>query len=337
MKTSAEDAEALEANRKTPMPNERQLRWAVQFGDEESSRRPLPDWVSRPFERRISEWSAERAKWTAKINERAAQGNALTPANERKYQQWVESRSRCQLLFSKKNAKVIHKLKNNAELKSMSADLVSVEVIMAEKAEDLKIKVGNGEEQRLVLLRGEPVAVDELPPVLAEAGASAEVAEAVLQGSGEDSESEADAEVQEKKAMEDQENEIDCHEEVLVLSGDEEYLPELEMAASKMSRVKSFFHREAFRKLESQGLTEIPPGCIISYHGTTRTWQGYFQGKSLGLSSTHGGSTKRSEEESLLFVLLKLAERHVSMNEKDRLWRAQLSKLKAVSLSVAKL
>lgn len=337
MKTSAEDAETLDAKRKTPMPNERQLSWAVQVGDEESSRRPLPDWVSRPFERRISEWTTERKKWTAKIDERAAQGHALTPANERKYQQFLESKSRCQLLFSKKNAKVVHKLKNNAELKRMSGDLVSVEVIMAERAEDLRIKVGNGEEQRLVLLRGEPVAVDELPPMLAEAGASAEVAQAVLQGSGEDSESEADADVQEQKAMEEKENEIDCHEEVLLLSGDEEYLPELEMATSNMSRVKNFFHREAFRKLETQGLTQIPPGCVISYHKSTRTWQGYFEGKSIGLSSTHGGSTKRSEEESLLFVLLQLAERHVSRNEKDRLWKAQLSKLKTVSLTVAKL
>ena len=198
--------------------------------------------------------------------------------------------------------------------------------------------------------------VDQLPACLAEAGISSKVAEAAAaaieneeesHGSGaEDAhamEERAMNEIREAEAMEmdladreaqDEDEEV---EELLVFSGDEDDLELLDLAPTKYFRVKDFCHRESYRHLAAQGLAEVPPGCMISYHKTSRTWQGYFAGKSCGLTFTHGGRTKRTEVESLWYVLVGLAERHCEQNKRDRLWAAQLANLKKVGHTVAKL
>ena len=89
------------------------------------------------------------------------------------------------------------------------------------------------------------------------------------------------------------EQEVDA--EVLANSSDED-MPEI-VGCEKVKRVKAFHHREAFQKLEKEGLTMIPThrhGVHLSFHQTSRTWQGFYPHVTSGLSYTFGGKTNRS-------------------------------------------
>jgi len=62
-------------------------------------------------------------------------------------------------------------------------------------------------------------------------------------------------------------------------------------------------------------------GCSISYHKTGQQWPGFYPGVHTGLSSTWGGTTKRSEREALIRVLRSIFQAH-----KD-IWKVQLEKI----------
>ena len=73
-------------------------------------------------------------------------------------------------------------------------------------------------------------------------------------------------------------------------------MPEI-VGCEKVKRVKAFHHREAFQKLEKEGLTMIPThrhGVYLSFHQMSRTWQGFYPHVTSGLSYTFGGKTNRS-------------------------------------------
>eukprot|EP00435_Cladocopium_sp_Y103_P040476 s2993_g11.t1 len=344
-KISPEEAAELDARRKAPMANESAICWAVQKGGDETTRLPLPSWVSHPLERKITEWAAENAKWKKKIQDRG--GSDLPPASRRKYDDFLSVKSKVALLFNKKREKLVQRVQSQIDFKKCQKDLMSIEITMNEDPGKLQLKVGDGLPLRMVLLKGEPMEVDQLPACLAEAGISSKVAEAAAaameneeksHGSeaedGHAMEERAMNEIREAEAMEmdladreaqDEDEEV---EELLVFSGDEDDLELLDLAPTKYSRVKDFCHRESYRHLAARGLSQVPPGCMIAYHKTSRTWQGYFEGKSCGLTFTHGGRTNRTEVESLWSVLVGLAERHCEKNTRDRLWASQLANLK---------
>ena len=338
--TSVEEGERLDALRKTAMAKESIVFWALQNGDDDHSRVQLPNWISRSLQKVVSEWTLENAKWNEKIEARGERG--LTPANDRKYQEFKVNKGVANLLFSKKSEKQVAKVKDTKELTRKRGEFFSVQVTMSEKPENLEIRIGTGSAQKLVLLRGAPLEEESLPDFLSTAGVAKGVADALADGDDDESEngfSESEAVCQQHREMEEEEKNIVMSdtEEVLILSGDEEDLENLEPVASHCTRVKDFCHRDAFKKLQNQGLTLVPPGAVLSYHKTSCCWQGYFDGRSCGLSSTHGGRLGRSEGESLHFVLRGLAEKYCEKNPRDRLWAAQLGKLNKVGLTVANL
>jgi gluconate kinase len=341
METEESEARSLKIQRQTPVENEQQVRWAIQDGDDVHSRLALPDWLSGPLQRRIADWVSENEKWNSKIAEREQQGKTLPPASQKKYDDFVEHRSVIKLLFSKDKKRLVNKVKNAADLKQLKPSLLSIELTMSETPENLRIRVGEGPSQRMILLRGQPTELDpEAVALLSEAGVLDSVAAAVLEvGEDEDEgqSGEEEAFEQEQKALEEREKEIASEaEEVLVLSDDEEDLEVLQLEISSFKRVKDFAHREAYRKLHDRGLAEVPPGCSIAYHKTSRQWQGYYAGRSCGLCHTHGGRAQRSEAECLFAVLLGLAEKHVAEKPRDRLWAVQLAKLEKFGLTEAK-
>ena len=66
--------------------------------------------------------------------------------------------------------------------------------------------------------------------------------------------------------------------------------------ATGVKKVKSFHHRPEWKKLESNGLTMLPvhhTGLYISFHSTSRTWQGFYPNVKSGLAFTFGNTTKR--------------------------------------------
>eukprot|EP00438_Fugacium_kawagutii_P020979 Skav216151 [mRNA] locus=scaffold3056:86003:94647:- [translate_table: standard] len=351
VKTSPELGAKLDALRKLPMAQEFQITWAVQKDDDESTRLPLPDWVAKPLERKIVDWASENAKWNQKIEDRASVGQSLPPTTQRRYEEFCANKSTASFLFSKKKQKMIPRLRDGADWKTMKAELVSIEIKMAEDPKELRFRVGNGEDFRMILLKGEPTSADSLPALIAEGGVSSTAFQAAFKADdpqpfkdddnqeGEEGDQEVDPKEQQEREMEEleknQDNEESGAEELLVQSGDEDDIQGLPV--EKFVRVKNFCHRESWRHLEVQGLAQIPPGSMISYHSTTRTWQGYFDGVSTGLSCTHSGTTNRTEIESLWTVLLRLAERHCEKNPRDRLWAMQRNKLHSVGLTVAKL
>jgi len=340
LQTSQDETDRSEQMRKVPMVDECVICWALQDGEDETTRVPLPTWVSNPVERKILEWTSEQAKWNAKIDLRAASGLELPPASKAKYEEFCKTRSTCSLLFSKKQERSVQRVRNLGDWKKLKPDLVSLELQLAENPENLRVKIGTGPFKRLVLLKGQPTEVDMLPAVLADGGVAEGLAERFIDRGEEDSESGEDAEIdgreQEGREMEHMEGQMD-REEVLVLSGDEEDLEGFELETHKFIRVKNFCRREVYRRFDAQGLASVPPGCMISYHNPSCTWQGYYKKSSCGLTLTHSSRTKRSEGECLWGVLLGLAERHCSDNPRDRLWAAQLAKLRDFGLTVAKM
>ncbi len=343
--TSQDETDRLEMMRRIPMVDESVICWALQDGDDETKRVPLPAWVSHPLERKILEWTADQAKWKAKIDQRAASGLELPPASKAKYDEFCKYRTTCTLLFSKKQERVVQRVRNMGEWKKLKPDLVSLEVHMSEHPERLRVKLGTGAEKRLVLLKGQPTEMDVLPPILADSGVADGLGHALVNREGQEEEAsesgedgEIDGREQEEREMEQMEVQMDSiGEEVLVLSGDEEDLDGFELETHKFTRVKNFCHREVYRKFDAQGLASVPPGCLISYHAVSQTWQGYYKKSSCGLTLTHSSKTKRSEGECLFGVLLGLAERHCSDNPRDRLWARQLVNLRNFGLTVAKM
>lgn len=101
LQTSQDETDRSEQMRKVPMVDECVTCWALQDGEDETTRVPLPTWVSNPVERKILEWTSEQAKWNAKIDLRAASGLELPPASKAKYEEFCKTRSTCSLLFSK--------------------------------------------------------------------------------------------------------------------------------------------------------------------------------------------------------------------------------------------
>ena len=94
-------------------------------------------------------------------------------------------------------------------------------------------------------------------------------------------------------------------------------------------RVKSFFHRPAYRRLHELGLASLPPGhgIRIPYHQGSRTWTGYFNQSSAGTCFTHGGSTKRSECEALILCIRCILQKYTNTFPRDAAWKAQLDKV----------
>ena len=65
LQTSQDETDRSEQMRKVPMVDECVICWALQDGEDETTRVPLPTWVSNPVERKILEWTSEQAKWNA--------------------------------------------------------------------------------------------------------------------------------------------------------------------------------------------------------------------------------------------------------------------------------
>jgi hypothetical protein len=118
----------------------------------------------------------------------------------------------------------------------------------------------------------------------------------------------------------------DGREEVLAYSSEEEELGSF--VNNSFIRVKSFLHRESYRKLHERGLAALPPcGAHISYHVGGRQWTGYYNGSSQGMCFSHGGSTKRSECEALLMCIKAILIAYTTENRRDVAWKSQLEKV----------
>ena len=332
-----EEAEFLDAMRKAPLKDERSILWAVQDGDDTNSRQPLPEWLAMPVARAVSLWAKENRKWQEKIELRTQQGKSLPPAAQKKYDAFVNECSTARLLFSKKNRRQVLKLNADKQLLKKRAELFLVEISMSVDPSKLEITAGDGVSKRFCLVQGEPTSAEDVPDFLLSGGVSEEALAAIAaqhnddEEQGEDQQQEKDEQHDEQPGHHDEGHEQEqAHleamdkeisddgsegQEILCYTSEEEMLTGI--VQDKFQKVKDFMNRPEWKALEARDATKIPPSSFIGYHKSTRTWQGFWEGQSAGLSLTHGGTTNRSPGEALLGVILGLVQRHCKKFPRD--------------------
>lgn len=303
--------------------------------------------MAQPIERSISKWVDEHNSWMQKIDARMILGKNLTPTMQKGFDKWNRERASCNMLFSRKKQAQVHSIRSNMELSKMERELFSVHVAFSMEPHELQLKASNGDARRLILIKGAPSENGCVPVFLDQKPHEADLRQAMeveqLEGSEDEADIEDQADVQGVDGFQDEQDallemdrfqEEDTGVEVLADTSDEDMVKET--VTTMHTRVKSFFHREAFKKLSDRGLTELPcmPGVLISYHSTSRSWQGYFPGCHEGLSMTWGGRTLRSESEALIRVIKKILQCYVDKFPKDKLWNKQLEKVKLAEASV---
>ena len=347
MEIEPNEAEALDALRKVPMKDEEPITWAIE--NDAGNLHPLPIWIAAPIEKRVLDWAAENRKWSERIDHRMGLGKGLTPSMQRRYDEFVKNRTTSQLLFSRKDEKPVTKIRSNADWKKMKEDLFSIEIHMSDDPDGLRLQTSAGASQRLVLFQGAPMDEAALPGFLDNAGFSQTAVDAVVHdykekaeemNSDEEMEEKQDADdpgfLHEAEALEALAHGQDDPEEILACSSEEEIIAR-DLGLEKFVRVKDFHHREEYRALQARDAVQVPPGSFISYHKSTRCWQGFFENSSAGLGFTHGGQTNRSPAEALLAVIQGLLEKHCAKCPRDKLWAKQLEAVKKISLTVAKI
>lgn len=287
----------LRVQRHSIMKGETAFLWCIQDGESTESRQLIPSWVSRPLELALLKFSEDNGKWNKLLAER--DGN-LTANQSKRYQEFREHNKEIRFLFSKEEKCQIRKVRNQQDLHKMNEKMFSLQVSLDAENGSLSIRAGKGMPRQLVLLRSEPCEVDQLPQEFNH-GVSNEVAEAFEWGLLDDGqpqpelEAEQLAEIEAKQAIDAGAPEEE--EEVWGANTSEEELFEEAGVSKAAARVKDFFHRSSFQALETKGLVLVPNhvhGVFLSYHKSTRCWQGFYPGRRSGLGYCWGGSTGRA-------------------------------------------
>lgn len=334
LSATQEAIEKMDEMRQKMMPEESEILWAVQNGNEES-RQAFPAWVGSPMGKAILKWMDEMHYWNKLCEERRAQGKGLTPCQQKRHDEWKQT-SDLKLLFDKGSKKLVPRVKRATDLRMVHASMFSLQVEL-HSFPDLRVKVGTGESLPLVMLRGEPAPVEDLP---FEVGLADEVLQEALQNQEEEDEEVPDADVAEQAALVEEE----C-QEIMAHTSDEELLDKA--ARGPYKRVKTFCHRQSYLDMEAKGYTMLPThvkGVFLSYHRQSRMWQGCYPEATTGMCFSHGGTTNRalaffslggpklrmpgSESEALVKAVQSVLERYLLDCPKDEMWRNQLERIR---------
>lgn len=304
-----EQSDLKDAMRTVALAGETRRIWAIEQGGP-ATRRPLPAWVSFPIEKAVVHWSEEHHKWDGLIQSRADKGLKLTQNQEKKYQEWKKNSGETMLLYNAVTQTHVTKLRSNADLKNVQKNFFSLRVQMNIDPNKMTVTAGHGKACQLVLVETEPCAADDSVPDFLKGGVDASVLEAVQKDEVHDDDGvlqdEDGGQLDEADAL--LQAEIDVDGALLeILADTEDELEDVVGPSLCVKRVKAFSNREAYKKIEALGLASIPshrPGVHLSFHASTRTWQGFYPMVKSGLSFTFGGSTNRAwVDDFLVFVL----------------------------------
>lgn len=92
MSMPPEELDELRAMRETAMPGETTLIWAVQDGDDTTTRQALPGWVAKPIEKFALNWGDECKKWKELSLSRSRQGKGFTPLQQKNHDDFAQNR-----------------------------------------------------------------------------------------------------------------------------------------------------------------------------------------------------------------------------------------------------
>eukprot|EP00438_Fugacium_kawagutii_P016372 Skav203833 [mRNA] locus=scaffold4932:4041:17810:+ [translate_table: standard] len=338
------------------LAGEQSFVWTIQdddASDPPSTRIPLPTWMGTVIEMRVCRFVTDHDKWQTAIEKRGVLGKTLTASQQQRFDAWQADCVQ-RLVFNKRRQCFV------SEAKQVTKDCLAFQLHLDPEPENLCVSngtAGNAKKFRLVLLKKEKAQTpsDTVPGVLDQPVSQDVVKEMEEEkkkqkpkAGFEEEEGEEDQLMSEHQIRELEEEKfadesacMDPEEEIAIMadSDDEIDLGELGVPEkTKVTRVKSFFSRPAWVRLEKMGLTMIPNHigkCLICCHQTTMQWQGYYPNASATLSCSWGKKTKRKEEEAILRVIRGILESHCDANPKDKIWRKQLETVKTAQSTMS--
>eukprot|EP00438_Fugacium_kawagutii_P006999 Skav233396 [mRNA] locus=scaffold1038:269473:284136:- [translate_table: standard] len=306
--------------------------WVLQ---KEDTRVPLPAWMSCVVEIRICKFISEHEKWDLIMGKRAAMNRPLTRSQAESHRAFMAN---CQqrLVFNKQKKSF---LGDAQELKRFPKDCICITLHLSDMQDELQVEAGNGDRFQLLLLKkGSPEPEAALPHLLDHPAAPFMRNTGGDEDGDEEEEAEPIADMSEAQIREmdemrhGHEMEVpDEPEEVLLLADSDEDLEEWGLTGH-VSRVKAFHTRQAWVELDQKGLVDLPRhirGCFISYHATSKQWQGHYPKSTVTMSSTWGEASKRTEAEAILRCVRGILQAHLHANPRDKMWERQLAKVQA--------
>ena len=295
----------------------------------------LPTFMSEVLEINVCQYVTAFGQWQARIDQRLHRhGKSLTKRQQATYDAWKLTLEPT-FVFSKAKKALVH------DPKRVTQDCVAFKLHLHDDAEKLAISSSDGTRYRLVLLSGAPSDKSPVPAVL-ESGVPPNMmpqAQAVSPQLDEEDhedvlcdEEQLRTDKDDAQQMDQASEESDEDDDDYQILGDTDDELEAYGLPSHMPKVKDFNNRQSWKDLMTEGLVLLPrhvKGCSISYHKTGQQWQGFYPNVHTGLSSTWGGTTKRSEREALIRVCRGVIQAHIATNPKDKeIWKVQLEKIK---------
>lgn len=326
----------------TPKAGEKTYLWALQNGDDIQNRLPLPTWISEVLEMRICRFVTDHGKWQSAIAKRVALNRDLTKTQQTKYDAFVANCTQ-KFVFDKKKKKCID---DAATLKRNMKNCIAFKLHLSDDSDQLRVESANGQLFRLLWLKQEHhLAGAAMPEVLDHPATADDLAEE----DGEEHDNEdgdenqqdqddggqleaVDMQMDHERAAAEDMTESDHDEDVELLADTDDEAGDFGLTSEniKLTKVKGFDLRPAWQALASEGLTDLPrhiKGCSVSYHSTTKQWQGHYVNSRVCMSSIWGGSSKRTEREAILRAIRGVLESHLQVYPRDSMWARQLSKV----------
>eukprot|EP00435_Cladocopium_sp_Y103_P046397 s787_g13.t1 len=309
--------------------------WALQVDDDSCTRFPLPDWVGVVLEMRISKFVSDFQRWEKIIGQRAFQNRSLTVTQQQRHRAFQANMTQT-LVFNKRTKTYAGDL---SEVKRGAKDLFVMTLHLSDQPQELLVDAANGESFRLVLLKNSVRAAEEIPSVIDHLPAAPVHGVApVVEDDPDENEDDGPRDLSEAEILaleneqfeaEQGEGEPEEEEETFLLADTDDEMDVAMGLPTSTVRVKSFHMREAWQTLTARGLSDLPrhiSGCSMSYHSTSRQWQGYYPNSTETMSATWGPPGKRTEIEALLRSIRGVLQAHVSANPRDVVWKRQLER-----------
>ena len=314
----------------TSKAGEKQITWALQNGDDTTTRVNLPAFISDVLEINVCQYVSAVEKWQKRIDQRLHSGKCLTKSQQASYDAWKLTLEPT-FVFSKAKKTLVH------DPKRVTQDCIALTLHLHEDAENLAISSSQGTRYRLVLLSGAP-SESPLPAELEGVVPSNMMPQAEAAAPQLDEDDDQDVLCDDEQLCMDKNNaeqmdqasQASDEDDVQVLGDTDDEVEDYALP-SHVPKVRDFNSRQSWKDLTAQGLILLPrhvKGCSISYHKSGQQWQGFYPNVHIGMSSTWGGSTKRTEHEALLRVCRAIIQAHIATNPKDKaIWKVQLEKI----------
>lgn len=295
------DQEALvDASSSVRLPGEKCQCWCI--ATDETELTPLPLWMRPSIDKMVLGFRREYVQWTDCIEKR--KGKSLIPAQQKRYDIWLETHVRQLVLDHKRKCQVLQP--GEKDIKKLKKNCVAFKVHLSVNPHDLRIEAGNGDVYNLKLMESKPIDDDKVPECLHFFNADDIITEA--KSACEDDDQHAlDAIQEQDPELAQDDGWIEIQDEDDDESGDEDTT-----AAAAKHVVGS--DRPAYLGLVKLGLMERPNGLCVGVNLNLSTWRARTP-TSPHFGRRWGKSAGRSERQALIRVMILMYEAYIENNE----------------------